>query len=151
MKITKKRIFEIIKEELEEAHMDREGDMAKGQLYHIAKNAMTLFDSLNDEDQLQGWVQSKITKAADYMKTVRDYLEYEMGVEMMDPEEVEDIIDPEDIIDEGMKDLHTEIGNMIEEKGIMESVQDLAKEMNVSPLDVVTVMGDMLVKLEEGY
>ena len=151
MKITKKRIFEIIKEELEEAHMDREGDMAKGQLYHIAKNAMTLFDSLNDEDQLQGWVQSKITKAADYMKTVRDYLEYEMGVEMMDPEEVEDIIDPEDIIDEGMKDLHTQIGNMIEEKGIMESVQDLAKEMNVSPLDVVTVMGDMLVKLEEGY
>ena len=151
MKITKKRIFEIIKEELEEAHVDREGDMAKGQLYHIAKNAMTLFDSLNDEDQLQGWVQSKITKAADYMKTVRDYLEYEMGVEMMDPEEVEDIIDPEDIIDEGMKDLHTQIGNMIEEKGIMESVQDLAKEMGVSPLDVVTVMGDMLVKLEEGY
>ena len=50
MKITKKRILEIIKEELEEAHMDREGDMAKGQLYHIAKNAMTLFDSLKDED-----------------------------------------------------------------------------------------------------
>jgi|TARA_R100000081_G_C4815995_1_gene175131 hypothetical protein len=151
MKITKKRIFEIIKEELEEAHVDREGDMAKGQLYHIAKNAMTLFDSLRDEDQLQGWVQSKITKASDYMKSVRDYLEYEMGVEMMDPEEVEDLVDPDDVLDEGMKDLHTEIENMILEKGIMESVQGLAKEMGVSPLDVVTVMGDMLVKLEEGY
>ncbi len=151
MKITKKRIFEIIKEELEEAHVDREGDMAKGQLYHIAKNAMTLFDSLRDEDQLQGWVQSKITKASDYMKSVRDYLEYEMGVEMMDPEEVEDLVDPDDVLDEGMKDLHTEIENMILEKGIMESVQGLAKEMDVSPLDVVTVMGDMLVKLEEGY
>lgn len=151
MKITKKRIFEIIKEELEEAHVDREGDMAKGQLYHIAKNAMTLFDSLRDEDQLQGWVQSKITKASDYMKSVRDYLEYEMGVEMMDPEEVEDLVDPDDVLDEGMKDLHTEIENMILEKGIMESVQDLAKEMGVAPLDVVTVMGDMLVKLEEGY
>jgi hypothetical protein len=151
MKITKKRIFEIIKEELEEAHVDREGDMAKGQLYHIAKNAMTLFDSLRDEDQLQGWVQSKITKASDYMKSVRDYLEYEMGVEMMDPEEVEDLVDPDDVLDEGMKDLHTEIENAITEKGIMESVQGLAKEMGVSPLDVVTVMGDMLVKLEEGY
>jgi hypothetical protein len=61
---------------------------------------MTLFDSLKDEDQLEGWVQSKITKAADYMKSVRDYLEYEMGIEMMDPEEVEDIVDPEDVLDE---------------------------------------------------
>ena len=151
MKITKKRIFEIIKEELEEAHVDREGDMAKGQLYHIAKNAMTLFDSLRDEDQLQGWVQSKITKASDYMKSVRDYLEYEMGVEMMDPEEVEDLVDPDDVLDEGMKDLHTEIENMILEKGIMKSVRELAVEMNVDAEDIVAVMGDMLVTLEEGY
>jgi hypothetical protein len=151
MKITKKRILEIIKEELEEAHMDREGDMAKGQLYHTAKNAMTLFDSLKDEDQLEGWVQSKITKAADYMKSVRDYLEYEMGVEMMDPEKVEDMVDPDDVLDEGMKDLHTKIENMILEKGIMKSVRELAVEMNVSPDDVLGVMSDMLVSLEEGY
>ena len=123
MKITKKRILEIIKEELEEAHMDREGDMAKGQLYHTAKNAMTLFDSLKDEDQLEGWVQSKITKAADYMKSVRDYLEYEMGVEMMDPEQVEDMVDPDDVLDEGMKDFAIEIENAIIEKGIMKSVR----------------------------
>jgi len=151
MKITKKRILEIIKEELEEAHMDREGDMAKGQLYHTAKNAMTLFDSLKDEDQLEGWVQSKITKAADYMKSVRDYLEYEMGVEMMDPEQVEDMVDPDDVLDEGMKDLHTKIENMILEKGIMKSVRELAVEMNVDAEDIVAVMGDMLVTLEEGY
>ena len=151
MKITKNRILEIIKEELEEAHMDREGDMAKGQLYHIAKNAMTLFDSLKDEDQLEGWVQSKITKAGDYMKSVRDYLEYEMGVEMMDPEEVEDMVDPNDVLDEGMKDLHTAIENVVLERGIMKSVRELAVEMNVDPLDVLAVMGDMLVTLEEGY
>jgi len=151
MKITKNRILEIIKEELEEAHMDREGDMAKGQLYHIAKNAMTLFDSLKDEDQLEGWVQSKITKAGDYMKSVRDYLEYEMGVEMMDPEEVEDMVDPDDVLDEGMKDLHTAIENVVLERGIMKSVRELAVEMNVDPLDVLAVMGDMLVTLEEGY
>ena len=151
MKITKNRILEIIKEELEEAHMDREGDMAKGQLYHIAKNAMTLFDSLKDEDQLEGWVQSKITKAGDYMKSVRDYLEYEMGVEMMDPEEVEDMVDPDDVLDEGMKDFAIEIENAIIEKGIMKSVRELAVEMNVDADDIVAVMGDMLVTLEEGY
>ena len=151
MKITKKRILEIIKEELEEAHMDKEGDMAKGQLYHTAKNAMTLFDSLKDGDQLEGWVQSKITKAADYMKSVRDYLEYEMGVEMMDPEQVEDMVDPDDVLDEGMKDFAIEIENAIIEKGIMKSVRELAVEMNVDADDIVAVMGDMLVTLEEGY
>jgi hypothetical protein len=45
-----------------------------------------LHDSLDDEDQLEGWVQSKITKAADYMGTVAHYLEYEMGMHMADPE-----------------------------------------------------------------
>ena len=100
MKISKKRILEIIKEELEEGHMadygpdhskyfdhpDDEGGMAKRQLYKIAKYATMLHDSLEDEDQLEGWVQSKLTKAADYMGTVAHYLEYEMGMEMYDPE-----------------------------------------------------------------
>ena len=100
MKISKKRIIEIIKEEVGLSRVDDEGGMAKSQLYHIARNAMMLHDSLKDEDQLEGWVQSKITKAADYMKTVADYLEYEMGVEMMDPEMVDDLVDPNNNLDE---------------------------------------------------
>ncbi len=100
MKISKKRIIEIIKEEVDLSRVDDEGGMAKSQLYHIARNAMMLHDSLKDEDQLEGWVQSKITKAADYMKTVADYLEYEMGVEMMDPEMVDDLVDPNNNLDE---------------------------------------------------
>lgn len=100
MKITKQRILEIIKEECGSMQMadygphhdqyfhftDDEGGMAKRQLYKIAKYAMMLHDSLEDEDQLEGWVQSKITKAADYMGTVAHYLEYEMGMELYDPE-----------------------------------------------------------------
>lgn len=100
MKISKKRIIEIIKEEVDLSRVDDEGGMAKSQLYHIARNAMMLHDSLKDEDQLEGWVQSKITKAADYMKSVADYLEYEMGVEMMDPEMVDDLVDPNNNLDE---------------------------------------------------
>ena len=100
MKITKQRILEIIKEECGDMGMvdygphhdkyfdytDDEGGMAKRQLYKAAKYAMMLHDSLQDEDQLEGWVQSKITKAADYLGTVAHYLEYEMGMGMMDPE-----------------------------------------------------------------
>jgi len=33
---------------------------------------------LNDETQLEAWVQSKLTKAADYIKTVKHYVEYGM-------------------------------------------------------------------------
>lgn len=100
MKISKKRILEIIKEEIEEGqmadygphhdkyfdHTDNEGGMAKRQLFKTAKYAMMLHDALDEDDQLEGWVQSKITKAADYMGTVAHYLEYEMGMHLNDPE-----------------------------------------------------------------
>ena len=33
---------------------------------------------LEDETQLEAWVQSKLTKAADYIKTVKHYVEYGM-------------------------------------------------------------------------
>ena len=33
---------------------------------------------LGDETQLEAWVQAKLTKAADYIKTVKHYVEYGM-------------------------------------------------------------------------
>ena len=36
--------------------------------------------SKSDEDQLETWVQSKITKASDYIAKVADYLEYNPDV-----------------------------------------------------------------------
>ena len=33
---------------------------------------------LQDETQLEAWVQAKLTKAADYIKTVKHYVEYGM-------------------------------------------------------------------------
>jgi len=77
MKISKKRILEIIKEEIDHSRVDDEGGMAKSQLYHIARNAMMLHDSLKDEDQLEGWVQSKIATVSSMIGSVKHYLEYE--------------------------------------------------------------------------
>jgi len=62
---------------------DDEGRMAKSDLYKIAKYAMELSEALHDEDELEGWVQAKITKAADYLSAVKHYLEYEF----MNPQE----------------------------------------------------------------
>lgn len=56
---------------------DYEGGMARTQLYSIIKNAKSLFDQIDDRTQLQGWVQSKLTKAEDYIDAVRTYLEGE--------------------------------------------------------------------------
>ena len=59
-------------------HVDREGAMAKSDLYKLANYSLKLFKKLHDDDQLEGWVQAKVTKAADYIASVYHYLEYEM-------------------------------------------------------------------------
>jgi hypothetical protein len=61
-----------------EAEHDREGAMAKADLYKLANYSHKLFKQLDDNDKLEAWVQAKITKAADYVASVYHYLEYEM-------------------------------------------------------------------------
>ncbi len=58
-------------------HADYEGKMAKAQLISIVKNAKDLFDSMDDNTQLKAWIQSKLTKAEDYISSVRTYLDGE--------------------------------------------------------------------------
>ena len=57
---------------------DQEGKMAKADLYKLATYSHKLFKQLHDDDQLEAWVQAKITNAADYVDSVYHYLEYEM-------------------------------------------------------------------------
>lgn len=56
---------------------DWEGSMARSQLVSIIKNAKNLYDCIDDKTQLQSWVQSKLTKAEDYITAVRTYLDGE--------------------------------------------------------------------------
>jgi hypothetical protein len=56
---------------------DREGDMALNQVHQIADAARELHAILGSDDNLPEWVQSKITKALDYLDTARDYLDAE--------------------------------------------------------------------------
>lgn len=64
--------------EFQHEDIDREGAMAKADLYKLANYSFKLFKKINDNDQLEAWVQAKITKAADYIASVYHYLEYEM-------------------------------------------------------------------------
>jgi hypothetical protein len=54
---------------------DREGDMALNQIHQIADAVKELHSILDADANLPEWVQSKITKALDYIDTARDYLD----------------------------------------------------------------------------
>jgi|TARA_B110000503_G_scaffold97711_1_gene146573 hypothetical protein len=56
------------------AEYDQEGGMAKTDLATMIDAAKDLQGMLKDDDNLPEWVQSKITKATDYIDSVRDYM-----------------------------------------------------------------------------
>ena len=60
-------------------YVDDEGRFAKSQIYKMGKYSMKLHDMLDDMEQLPAWLQSKITKASDYMSMVYHYLDYEFA------------------------------------------------------------------------
>ena len=59
--------------------IDDEGRHAKMQLQKAAEYSIKLAKMMDDMTQLPSWVQSKITKASDYMSAVYHYLDYEMA------------------------------------------------------------------------
>lgn len=56
---------------------DEDGFMARSQLYFLAKDAISLHGMIDDRDNLEPWVQAKITAAAKDMEAVRRYTEYQ--------------------------------------------------------------------------
>jgi hypothetical protein len=107
---------------------DREGAMAKADLYKLANYSHKLFQQINDEDQLEGWVQAKITKAADYIASVYHYLEYEMKFS-----EYGKALDNSDVLSEGQKAVLK--GRLMEAKSKMKELKkaqaEKAKEKKV--------------------
>jgi hypothetical protein len=56
---------------------DHEAAMARAQLYKLAKYSAKLFNMIEEGEELEGWVQAKLTKASDYVSAVYHHLEYE--------------------------------------------------------------------------
>jgi len=83
---------------------DHEVQMARADLYKTAKYAVELHSMLkgiSEAEGLEGWVQAKITKAADYISSVKHYLEYETAQTdippMGGPEQASDVPQEESI------------------------------------------------------
>ena len=52
----------------------KQGKMARTDLVTIAKDAHELINMFGDDADLPEWIESKITKAADYLNSVRKYI-----------------------------------------------------------------------------
>jgi hypothetical protein len=80
---------------------DDDGFMARSQLYFLARDAIKLHSVIDDRDDLEPWVASKIAQASKDMDSVRRYTEYnamkaEVEPEMQPAPEVESLEeDPE--------------------------------------------------------
>ena len=62
------------------AESDHEVQMARAELYKVAKYAIKLHEmmkNVSEAEGLEGWVQAKITKAADYISSVYHHMDYE--------------------------------------------------------------------------
>ena len=152
-------------EAMNEDH-DQEGRMSKHDLLKLTQYSAKLYKSLQDGDELPGWIQAKITLAADYIGTVKHYLE---GEEVMDGEEA-----PSDQLEEAVEevgyynweDLHLDIFVNKPVEDILDAIMlplptDGRKQLNLGnykrvlelPEDYKSKFGtkEELVKRELGY
>jgi len=98
---------------LKEIHHDQgEGRMLKAQLLSIMENAEKLYHMIDEHDELEDWVQSKITVAEDYLTAVHGFMKYYNGVDDMENEK------------EGMEDWD-EVESDIESIGLDDTFDDM--------------------------
>jgi hypothetical protein len=82
---------------IDRGEYDYEGAMARTQLQSICRNAKELVDMLKDDENMPEWVQSKITKAEDYISSVTDYLKSREELHNLDNKMYEDFNLHEDL------------------------------------------------------
>ena len=81
MKLTQEKLIKIIKEEQETVQKlqkmdDPEGEMAGNQAKMAVKYASKIEQMVENMDELEDWVQAKLTLATDYLRTVSEFLEF---------------------------------------------------------------------------
>ena len=133
---------------------DYEYSMARSELKTAQSAISRLMKKLQGEGELEAWIQSKITKASDYIDTVADYIdsgesetEEEVKEELKSHKSVESIakkhrMDPSDI----QKQL--EMGIKIEHEHVTD--KDTATDIALQHLDEIPDYYTRLKKMEAG-
>lgn len=124
---------------------DYEGQMAKAQLMKIENYAKKLNEMIHDQDELEAWVQAKLSVVAAYMGDVKHYLDYEL-------EKSGENIENKEEIDELFKELpSSQYGRYKVEPSTYEDDTQEAKEIlkGVWELMNETEQRDMVIKMKK--
>jgi len=103
----------------QEVEKDHEVQMARNDLYKSAKYAVAIHKMMKDISEMEGidgWVAAKITKAADYLGSVKHYMEGQMmaDVELAVVPVAGDMTDAMTVPEEAVEEVHEDaIGDII--------------------------------------
>ena len=125
----------------EDHHLDPndESDMAKVQLANVIHYAQELLSMIKDGQQLDAWVQSKLTTAFDYIDSVKHYLEGEEYLAATDaPSDEEDL--QSEIKKRGEKTVRKELDT------IKAHMMDLAKRWKGGDKSVLDQLKDLTAR-----
>ena len=131
LNIKKQEVKEDLADMAQEAEMDHEVQMARGDLYKAAKYAVSIHKMMKDVSEMQGiegWVASKITKAADYLGSVKHYMESQMvqDVELAVVPVAGDMTDAMTMPEENVEEVHEE---KLDEGAMKKMMQDVEEGM----------------------
>jgi hypothetical protein len=110
----------------QEVEKDHEVQMARNDLYKSAKYAVAIHKMMKDISEMEGidgWVAAKITKAADYLGSVKHYMEGQMmaDVELAVVPVAGDMTDAMTVPEEdAVEEVHESIEETVTENNIMD-------------------------------
>tara|TARA_Y100000816_G_C26026136_1_gene537009 strand:+ start:142 stop:969 length:828 start_codon:yes stop_codon:yes gene_type:complete len=150
--ITKLEELNVEKEQLNEGHMgdeahkmelDHEVQMARSDLYKAAKYAVSIHKMMKDISEMEGidgWVASKITKASDYLGSVKHYLE---GMKFQDVElavvpvagDMTDAMTMDDVNEEEEKEEKPDMDKLL--KALKKKLSDEGGAAGFEPLEKI--------------
>jgi hypothetical protein len=100
-------------------------EMAKSELYNAVYHAISIYNLLKNKGDVEAWVSSKITKAADYLNSIKHYLDHEDGPMPTEENEEENLISALNL---GSKDIINQISTMLRRES-KENLQRLLYEV----------------------
>ena len=114
---------------------DHEAKMARADLFKLAQYSFKLFKMIQEDQELEGWVQAKITKSADYIASVYHYLEYEMKIS-----EYGDHIENSEMYSESIRRVYVQ--KLEEAKKTAKKLKDIAQKDLEEAFDEKSKVGD---------
>jgi hypothetical protein len=120
---------------------NHEAEMARADLYKMAKYSMKLFQMIQEGQELEGWVQAKITRASDYISSIYHYMEYQMkfggGLPAQNIEDITSEADVSPVVDTVSEEGEVEIDeSMTYEQHLQALLEGKVKKMTAKKAPV---------------